>query len=381
MIWLEAILAFAITMMALSTMVSMIVETLHRIFGVREKGLRLMIEQVFNDIIWPKLAFGQNIPGSRGTLHKKEDIAKKFITFFSSARFAPISENESWHKKIVSFFLRGKQLKSLSTLEFIERLGETEAGRRLIEDASRRSKDYLDTIISDIANKYEDFGENVRDYFSRRARLISVVVSIVLAVCINFDAVTVFKTYLAKHSVRSAIFEKGEAISEQLQLQEKELNDLANSQVLDDPKVLEEIKKNQQGLNKLYDDLVAEGVPIGWVHAPFNTDKARWGKMTPWEQSITLVGWLLSVLLGGFLIGLGGPFWYDLYKRLSMFTSVVRGLQSTVQKPKDQIVQKAAEGLSAEPAEVFHTAAIAKFAEIPQGRTLLLPDGTAYTGG
>ncbi|MBU1344455.1 MAG: hypothetical protein KKE44_22445 [Proteobacteria bacterium] len=47
MIWIEAIMAFAVTMMAFSTIVSMIVEMLHRIFKLREEKLKMMLDQIY----------------------------------------------------------------------------------------------------------------------------------------------------------------------------------------------------------------------------------------------------------------------------------------------------------------------------------------------
>ncbi len=41
------------------------------------------------------------------------------------------------------------------------------------------------------------------------------------------------------------------------------------------------------------------------------------------------------MVLAGLLIGLGGPFWYDTYRKLGMLTDVARGLQTVVQGDKE----------------------------------------------
>lgn len=51
MIWLEAVLAFALTMLVFSTMVSVIVEALLRIAKMRERGFRDMLERLFEDVV------------------------------------------------------------------------------------------------------------------------------------------------------------------------------------------------------------------------------------------------------------------------------------------------------------------------------------------
>lgn len=47
--------------------------------------------------------------------------------------------------------------------------------------------------------------------------------------------------------------------------------------------------------------------------------------------SFGMSGWILGVLIGGVLIGLGGPFWFDLYRRLSTLGQITRaaGLSAT----------------------------------------------------
>src|SRR5262249_2943485 len=48
---IEAALAFAITMLALSLIVSSFVEIIHRALKLREKGLKYMLEQLFDQVL------------------------------------------------------------------------------------------------------------------------------------------------------------------------------------------------------------------------------------------------------------------------------------------------------------------------------------------
>src|SRR5204862_3951769 len=48
---IEAALAFAITMLALSLVCSSIVEVIHRTFKLREAGLKYMLEQLFDQVL------------------------------------------------------------------------------------------------------------------------------------------------------------------------------------------------------------------------------------------------------------------------------------------------------------------------------------------
>ena len=48
---IEAALAFAITMLALSLVVSSFVEIIHRIFSMREEGLKHVLRQMFDQVL------------------------------------------------------------------------------------------------------------------------------------------------------------------------------------------------------------------------------------------------------------------------------------------------------------------------------------------
>jgi hypothetical protein len=432
MAWLEAILAFAVTMMALSTMVSMIVETFHRVAGLRERGLCFMTEQVFQKVILPKISVAQETAAQKSNRKNGAFDPKAFAAVLTSNRFIPQNDMAPWYKKIIPFlFLKGKSMKTMTTLEFIERLGESPAGHQLLQDANRRGKAYLDMIISDIANKYEDFGESAREYFTRRARLVSVGIAVVLAFSINFDAIHVFKAYLSSQSIRAALIEKGDDIAGKLKKQEEKLNeylgdiekekqnkdkktaeapgtsgeaepnpantekggagdntgqDSAGSKQTDPEQAsIQKIKENQKNIKNLYDDLLGYGVPIGWNYAPFNAAAPKWDNLNSWKKCLLCIGWFISVLIGGFLIGLGGPFWFDFYKRMSVFTNLVKGLQSDVQKQKDELADKKSAAKTVEEpgkiSRVFLNAAVAKLSETPRGRTLLSTDGTVYMKG
>ena len=79
--WLETGLAFAVTMIVFSTMVSVIVETGHRILRIREKGLQRLMATLYEDVIWPRLS---------NQLGQKKATVKDFVTGMTSTRFLPV---------------------------------------------------------------------------------------------------------------------------------------------------------------------------------------------------------------------------------------------------------------------------------------------------
>ena len=69
---IEAALAFAITMLALSLVVSSFVEIIHRIFSMREDGLKHVLRQMFDQVLkkhltgrHKRLGVGQSIEAAQ----------------------------------------------------------------------------------------------------------------------------------------------------------------------------------------------------------------------------------------------------------------------------------------------------------------------------
>jgi len=381
--WLEAGLAFAVIMMVFSTMVSVIIETGHRFMRIREKGLQALIAQVYEDVIWPRLS---------NHLDEKKTSAKEFVERMTCTRFLPVDKNATGLKTFLYKSVNAKQLKSLTTLEFIERLAETPAGRGLMSEAERRGRKYLETFLKDLASKYEDFGEGATEYFKRRARLVSVLVAIGLAFSLNVNAIHLFKSFLVDKKARLAIIEQGNSVAAGLKEQEAALQKVIKTGAEDEKKNLQEIEENVQKLRETAKTLAATGIPIGWDTAPWNgpawAEKEVNGKsiFPDAGNGLLLLTWAGSVLLAGLLIGLGGPFWFDTFRKLSALTGIVRGFQAPVQQAKEQQqIRRTKAGdepeQKVEVVGIFETAAKARALSDLRGRVLLTPEGKIERGG
>lgn len=400
--WLEAGLAFAVTMMVFSTMVSVIIETGHRVFRIREKGLRMIMAHVYEDVIWPRLS---------NRLGEKKISSSDFMNRMTRARFLPAGKKgiilkTNLMEKLLKVVNAG-QLKSLTTLEFIERLAETPVGRSLMEETAKRGRKFIDTFLEDLASKYEDFGESATEYFKRRARLVSVLVAIGLSFSLNVNAIYLFKTFLGNKDVRQVMIERGDDVAKKLEERQAELKRLLETNSTAQKENLEKIEKNIKELRETANVLSQTGIPIGWDTAPWNSKawkdykktkdtlvlqaKATMGMkvktyLVYWAgDTWLLLKWVLAVLLAGLLIGLGGPFWFDTFRKLSALTGIIRGLQTPVQKAKEQDLKprtKPEEKPDQKPkvVAIFETAAKACALSEVKGRALLTPDGKIDKG-
>lgn len=377
--WIEAALAFAVIMMVFSTMVTVMVETLHRFLRIREKGLEEMMETVYIKVIQPRLSMSLELQGA---------TVNRFVEKMTSTRFQPVASSTGFKlvTKFVNLFnANTDRLKSLTTLEFVERLAETPVGRSLVSEAKLRGKEHADDFLKDLASKYEDIGESASDYFARRSQVISIWLALALAIALNVNAIHLFQTLLTNEDVRNAWIKQGEKVADQAKQQQEELDKfLAESPGagnVSSQEIQQAVDANIKQLNAAAVSLRDSGIPIGWENAPWNS--MQWQTADALSSGWMLVMWILDVLLAGLLIGLGGPFWFDTFRKLSALTAMMRGLQTPVQKTKEPGQQQ--QGTTAvqddsEFIKIFETAAKGYALGSIEGRALLTPEGTIDRG-
>lgn len=322
--WLEASLAFIITMMMLSTIASIVVETLHRCLRMRERGLEQTLDALFEKVIWPKVAPAKDMLGD-GT--NKNLWHRNFVTTMTGNEFPKARERPKhwylvWHwlKWVVAVgvgkLTNEQKRRGISTLEMVERLVETDVGRYISQHARELGKEAADefktAVVVGISDKFEDFCEEARDIFSRRAKLLSVMVGLMLAFGLNVDAPALFKSYLQDPALRYKIIAQGEAVAQAAQDATLSLEaELAKA----DGAALSEVNNSIGEITKQIKELEAQSIPLSVEHSPL------YGKELSGRPFWI---WLLSVTLGGFLIGLGGPFWFDSFRKVSALTSIAR---------------------------------------------------------
>jgi hypothetical protein len=81
---------------------------------------------------------------------------------------------------------------------------------------------------------------------------------------------------------------------------------------------IEKLKGSVGELKKAVDDAKKLGLPIGWSQGGLFNAK----DMEPMGGFV----WFLTTVITGLLIGLGGPFWFDIVKRLSVVSQVTGAL-------------------------------------------------------
>lgn len=321
--WLEATLAFAVVMMIFATFVSAIIEVLHRITRIREDGLESMMIQIYRKIIKNESDDDQS--------HEPDPAQSKFVTSMTQTRLLPLAPNAKLLRKFVYKTVNAQRLMSLPTEQFIQRFMETDEGKQFINEAATQGRDYAEEALKGVAEQYKEFGDSATDFFTRRSRLLSSTVAILLAISVNLDAFSLFNAFLSDKGVRQAMIERGNEVSDELHRVEEMLRLARSGQAGDDVDNLELITGKIENLQSSFKSLSATGIPIGWDRAPWERSSFQ-DTDSSILKTVIIIAWIFSVLLGGILVGLGGPFWYDIFRKLGSLTGITVGSQQDKKK-------------------------------------------------
>ena len=256
----QAALAFAITMLFLSMIVTTIVESLHRLFGVREDGLSIMLGELFDEALWPRVKrLAKDL--------SKDEARKSFVEEVSRNRVGK-KENVTRATRVA----RPDRLTALSTMQFVQRMADTETGRSLYQQAQMRGREALDTTIRDVARRFEELGSDASEYFGARTRLVSVVISILLVFALNVDALRLFKTYMSNDALRQSVIAQSESMQNTFQERaaaaEETLIQLRAGDV-SQRENLEALKASNERILEQLEAIDKQALPIGWEYFPY----------------------------------------------------------------------------------------------------------------
>ena len=241
---IEAALAFAITMLALSLVVSSFVEIIHRIFSMREAGLKYVLGQMFDQVlakyVAPTISRAVAADTTIAAAARNERIrelltgARTAFVERMSANRAPMgvtpkatptdpAAQVAANPRRAFGLWSGRDLAAMTPAEFMERLGSIDIGQTIADadvaatnaarQAGATAADAVNVVLKDVTQKFEAFGKEASVYFEGRARLLSVAVAIALAFLAHVDAVDLFRTYLRDPNARAKVIEQSEAVT------------------------------------------------------------------------------------------------------------------------------------------------------------------------
>lgn len=377
---LSAALAFALTMLALATIVTVIMEILLRFFRRRNRHLRHMLELVFDQYIAPQIIDATGGLKEDATRAKEEmgekpwrmlNSVKAFVVHYKKPKVRAILSslsNRSWkaekhsddytdlERELISAAtsIRAKEFSNRMTRspfrperysvwfnalskfanlmgagtademtrdDFIRRLARDDVGQMLQQQAGVNIHDTVNTI----ALSFDEVSDAAREYLKNASRVISILIGVVLAFAVNIDGLRIYTDFIEDPSKAARIAKQADNITEAYSeakeryenaLDEDDLTDKKRAAALD--QFLAAVETADEGVS----GLMSQGISIGWKYHPYCDGDCVDKKF---EEVAEKVAWAFSVLITGVLIGLGGPFWYDIVMGLTRVTQIMRG--------------------------------------------------------
>lgn len=353
--YLDAALAFALTMLAVATLVTQIVRLLHAIAKTRSTVMKELLEDYFNNELKPVVdrelnrlkgqvkatitaEVGKHTDDINKIAAEVEKRVEKFTTLAGEVvahaddlKFVEKQNEEGKGVKENPLFSEDdlKNLVDVSTEEMIEQLKRSDMGQKLLKELG----DKANTVFDELGKQYELVGKKFTKIFREKARVVATIVALILAFALNIDTIFIANTYISNQGMRQAVIEQRDALEEGYStLTEKFEGEQEKTEITKDE--LEEIFGETQ---EQLDVFTSAGFPIGWSYFPHSGLQISENKIVIVEQAKQSKDfldrnnspgwwmWAIGCALTGLLAGLGGPFWYDIVAGISHAAKTVRG--------------------------------------------------------
>jgi hypothetical protein len=162
--------------------------------------------------------------------------------------------------------------------------------RRMLQDALDEDREHIDRFRKSVERSFDEVMDRVSGWYKRRVQLILFIVAIALTAVMNADSFSIAQRLWKDPALRGAVVAQASQVVK---------NGKADCAQVD-----EQTPKTDAAAN-----CVAEvknlGLPLGWSDATSPHD--FW----------SLLGKILGLLVTGFALSLGAPFWFDLLSKVS----------------------------------------------------------------
>jgi len=174
----------------------------------------------------------------------------------------------------------------------------------------------------DLESWFDSSMERVGGWYKRRTQVILLTLGIMIALLFNIDTIAIANRLLQNPALRSAIAEQATAQAEQFKaLQAQQPAGTTPQQI---------IANSAAQFNATQVLLSSLNIPLGWTEDTLRDFYAQPGVL---KNGLIVFGLavqkLLGILITGFAVSQGAPFWFDLLNKLTNVRSAGRPPKST----------------------------------------------------
>jgi hypothetical protein len=326
--WLIALAAFAGIMAVFSTVVTVAVEAFHKALSLRRSGLQEMLRSMHTRVI-TRLDAG--LPADDEKSVRK--ISSRFANVMTqSPSFG--GQGRWWWPANWGLNISQRRLEHLSKRQLAEQLAQTDFGKRLI----RADRVTIQRALTELAYEFDRIGVAQSTYFKARAKMLSGVFAFAFVAIGNINAIEIYQHLANNEATAGRTINFVEAVlSEEMRSQPP----TAGTEKQAVSEYLDSIEKVQAQTR----------LPVGRAYFPFCEGLVLPGEPAPrridprcrdTQAKLTLaipftdwavnlpsavseafrspgnwLIWLLSIIATAGLLGLGAPFWFDVFNKAS----------------------------------------------------------------
>ncbi|MEQ9298699.1 MAG: hypothetical protein RIF33_09060 [Cyclobacteriaceae bacterium] len=311
---LEIVIGLVFVYLLFSILVTLVVEYISAASSLRAKNLKRIIQRALDDNGSNLSAVFYNHPSIKYLGKKDGDLPSNI----SSDKFAKvvldlIRTGGDLQKLGKTSALDEKDSPITKALDSIPMLGsETKS---LLQSMAKEAGEDINDFGNRLESMFNETVERGQGWFNREIKKVTFVVSIVCAIALNIDSVSIYHQLSTNADLRTQI---ADGAAEYMK----------SAQPPADPNLRLSYDSAQSKLVTFYEGGLKENtdmLKVGW-------DKAAWNYFTTGcNFLLSLLGWLIS----GLAISLGAPFWFDLLNKLVAIRSA--GKSKDALKPSKRI--------------------------------------------
>lgn len=296
--FVDAALAFAITMLIVAIIVREIVGLIQGVLGWRHEKLKTFLKQFYSDQL--KDTVDAELAKVDGAL--REEL-KGILDQLGKSPAKGLKKSMLDKENNIS-----KKVGEVSTRDMIEGLRKSPFGEALF----KKLPDQADRFLFAAAEEYQSFGEQFSREFKRRPQLVATVIAVVVALLVNVDSFHVVSTFAGSNDARTRAVAQADIV-------------LANASAElggRDPDVVpgvDEVRAQIDSLRTQITGLSSTPFPVMWDRFPYCRDAAQDARCGETGIQLDHLFWFIGCLLTGVLAGLGTPFWHDVVSGVAQF--------------------------------------------------------------
>jgi len=294
---LDAALAFAVTMLAVATVVTKSVEFLHWLLANGPAVLKGLLRRFLGE----RQAMFKAMIGE--FLDKEYQIVIRRVPQLDTPQLRQDLED-------LKSELDSEDLVHLAGSDLITVVKTSKLWAAIQQDGN------LPTNFLDFQRRYALVEAKYTTQFRANARLVATAIALGLALAFNIDSINILESYLVKPELSAAVSARSEAVLESYKVNLKALES-------HDPDAAKVFEQGRQELQQEMNVLTSSSFPFGWTYFPYGTVPPRsWSHSDqpgqPWRGEWTVwATWLIGIAFTAALAGLGAPFWYDVIRNLN----------------------------------------------------------------